>query len=67
MSTTAPAVGQTTSQRRTAILAGVIGNVLEWYDFAVYGYFVPVISQLFFPNQTPLVSLLLTQGHSVLP
>ena len=60
MSTTAPAVGQTTSQRRTAILAGIIGNVLEWYDFAVYGYFVPVISQLFFPNQTPLVSLLLT-------
>jgi MFS transporter, MHS family, proline/betaine transporter len=60
MSTLAPAIGQTASQRRTAILAGVIGNVLEWYDFAVYGYFVPVISQLFFPNQTPLVSLLLT-------
>jgi MHS family proline/betaine transporter-like MFS transporter len=60
MSTIAPAIGQSTSQRRTAILAGVIGNVLEWYDFAVYGYFVPVISQLFFPNQTPLVSLLLT-------
>ena len=60
MSITAPAVGQPATQRRTAILAGVIGNVLEWYDFAVYGYFVPVISQLFFPNQTPLVSLLLT-------
>jgi MHS family proline/betaine transporter-like MFS transporter len=60
MSTLAPAIAQTASQRRTAILAGVIGNVLEWYDFAVYGYFVPVISQLFFPNQTPLVSLLLT-------
>ncbi|HEY0182126.1 MAG TPA: MFS transporter [Rhodopila sp.] len=60
MSTLAPATGQTARQRRTAILAGVIGNVLEWYDFAVYGYFVPVISQLFFPNQTPLVSLLLT-------
>lgn len=60
MSITTPAVGQSASQRRTAILAGVIGNVLEWYDFAVYGYFVPVISQLFFPNQTPLVSLLLT-------
>ena len=49
-----------TSQRRNAILAGVIGNVLEWYDFAVYGYFVPIISQLFFPQQTPFVSLLLT-------
>ncbi len=60
MPTTTTAVGQSVSQRRTAILAGVIGNVLEWYDFAVYGYFVPVISQLFFPNQTPLVSLLLT-------
>ena len=60
MSTLAPAIGQTASHLRTAILAGVIGNVLEWYDFAVYGYFVPVISQLFFPNQTPLVSLLLT-------
>ena len=56
----AAAIGQSASQRRTAILAGIIGNVLEWYDFAVYGYFVPVISQLFFPNQTPLVSLLLT-------
>src|ERR1700712_1076944 len=60
MSALASAVGQTARQRRTAILAGVSGNVLEWYDFAVYGYFVPVISQLFFPNQTPLVSLLLT-------
>jgi MFS transporter, MHS family, proline/betaine transporter len=60
MSTLAPVIGQKAGRRRTAILAGVIGNVLEWYDFAVYGYFVPVISQLFFPNQTPLVSLLLT-------
>lgn len=60
MSALAPASGQDAARRRSAILAGVIGNVLEWYDFAVYGYFVPVISQLFFPNQTPLVSLLLT-------
>ena len=47
-------------RRRAAIVAGVIGNMLEWYDFAVYGYFVPIISQLFFPARTPLVSLLLT-------
>jgi MHS family proline/betaine transporter-like MFS transporter len=46
--------------RRAAILAGAVGNALEWYDFAVYGYFVPVISQLFFPAKTPIVSLLLT-------
>lgn len=60
MSVTALSASQATSRRRNAILAGVVGNVLEWYDFAVYGYFVPVISKLFFPNQTPLVSLLLT-------
>ncbi|HEX2944013.1 MAG TPA: MFS transporter [Rhodopila sp.] len=47
-------------KRRAAIVAGVVGNVLEWYDFAVYGYFVPVISHLFFPAATPIVSLLLT-------
>jgi MHS family proline/betaine transporter-like MFS transporter len=45
---------------RRAITAGVIGNVLEWYDFGVYGYLVPTISALFFPNGDPTVSLLLT-------
>jgi MHS family proline/betaine transporter-like MFS transporter len=24
---------------RKAIAAGMIGNVLEWYDLAIYGYF----------------------------
>jgi MHS family proline/betaine transporter-like MFS transporter len=42
------------------IAAGVIGNVLEWYDFGVYGYLVPTLSVLFFPAGDPLVSLLLT-------
>ena len=50
------------SSRREAVVAGVIGNVLEWYDFAVYGYFVPVISQLFFPDQNEYKSLLTTLG-----
>jgi MFS transporter, MHS family, proline/betaine transporter len=43
-----------------AITAGVIGNVLEWYDFGVYGYLVPTISALFFPSGNPTISLLLT-------
>jgi len=47
-------------QYRKAITAGVIGNVLEWYDFGVYGYLVPTISQLFFPAGDPVVSLLST-------
>jgi MFS family permease len=48
------------AQYRKAITAGVIGNVLEWYDFGVYGYLVPTISQLFFPGGDPVVSLLST-------
>lgn len=60
---TAAAVTTTSApstQYRKAITAGTIGNVLEWYDFGVYGYLVPVISQLFFPSGDPIVSLLST-------
>mmetsp|Transcript_26020 Transcript_26020/g.36697 ORF Transcript_26020/g.36697 Transcript_26020/m.36697 type:complete len:213 (-) Transcript_26020:1008-1646(-) len=32
-----------------ASLAGIAGNVLEWYDFSVFGYFSDVIGQVFFP------------------
>lgn len=58
--TAATLVAGVESQRRRAVVAGVIGNVLEWYDFGVYGYFVSTISQLFFPSNDPLASLLLT-------
>jgi MHS family proline/betaine transporter-like MFS transporter len=40
------------SATRTA-LAGVIGNVLEWFDFAVYGFFVSAIGAQFFPQSDP--------------
>jgi len=30
------------SKRQTAIAAGVIGNIMEWYDFALYGYMASV-------------------------
>src|SRR5437660_4273609 len=46
---TSPARRQ--SVARTA-LAGVIGNVLEWFDFAVYGFFVSAIGQQFFPKSS---------------
>lgn len=40
------------SALRTA-LAGLIGNVLEWFDFAVYGYFATNIGHQFFPESDP--------------
>ena len=31
-----------------SILAAAAGNVLEWYDFAVYAYMAPYIAEKFF-------------------
>ena len=39
---------------------GMAGNLLEWYDFSLYGYFSPVIARLFFPNNDPFISLIST-------
>jgi len=33
-----------------------VGNVLEWFDFAVYGYMAPYIGPLFFPSHDPVAS-----------
>lgn len=46
--------------RRRVILAATIGNVLEWYDFIVYGFLAVTIAKLFFPTGSELTSLLLT-------
>jgi MHS family proline/betaine transporter-like MFS transporter len=40
------------------IAAGMIGNVLEWYDFSVYGYFASSIGLNFFPRQDSVAQLL---------
>jgi MHS family proline/betaine transporter-like MFS transporter len=38
----------------------VIGNVLEWYDFAVYGFVAAIIAKKFFPGQDDVTALLST-------
>jgi len=43
-------------------LAGAVGNALEWYDFAVYGYFAPIFANQFFPSQNHLTSLVAAFG-----
>jgi MHS family proline/betaine transporter-like MFS transporter len=42
--------------------AGSVGNLLEWYDFAVFGYFAPFISTQFFPAADPVAGLINTFG-----
>lgn len=41
-----------------ALAAGGIGNLLEWYDFGLYGYFAPTLGRLFFPSHDTLASLI---------
>jgi len=50
------------SQTRRVIVTGMIGNVLEWYDFAVYGFFAATIGQEFFPHQDRVAQLLSAFG-----
>jgi len=44
------------------IAAGMIGNVLEWYDFAIYGYFAATIGRHFFPHEDAVAQLLSAFG-----
>jgi MFS transporter, MHS family, proline/betaine transporter len=44
------------------VAAGAVGNMLEWYDFALYGFFAPVFAALFFPSESPSVSLIAAFG-----
>jgi MHS family proline/betaine transporter-like MFS transporter len=47
---------------RRGIVAGVVGNMLEWYDFALFGFFARQIGAHFFPAGDPTVSLLAAFG-----
>jgi MHS family proline/betaine transporter-like MFS transporter len=44
------------------IAAGTIGNILEWYDFAIYGYFAVSIGKAFFPHSDPVAQVLAAFG-----
>ncbi|MGD1895108.1 MAG: MFS transporter [Cyclobacteriaceae bacterium] len=52
----------TAKSRNMTIVAGMIGNVLEWYDFAIYGFFAPILGRLFFPSDDPTTSLIASFG-----
>jgi len=63
--TTATVGAAASPQSRRAVTAAVIGNVLEWYDFAVYGYVAAIIGKNFFPGTdetTELLKAFLTFG-----
>ncbi|MDR3537364.1 MAG: MFS transporter [Acetobacteraceae bacterium] len=52
--------GPTAAQSRKAIYAATIGNVMEWYDFGVFGYLAGALALNFFPKDNPNSALLNT-------
>lgn len=38
--------------RTRQVVAAVIGNALEWYDFIVYGFLASIIARQFSPPTT---------------
>jgi MHS family proline/betaine transporter-like MFS transporter len=48
------------SMERRVLLAGSIGQFVEFYDFALYGLSAVALSKLFFPSESPLAGLLAT-------
>jgi MHS family proline/betaine transporter-like MFS transporter len=43
---------------RRAMLGASVGNCVEWFDFAVYGYLAATLGAVFFPSEDPTISLL---------
>ncbi len=55
-----------TNTPREALLASSVGNFIEWYDFAIYGFMATVLADIFFPSSSPTASLLQTFAASAL-
>jgi MHS family proline/betaine transporter-like MFS transporter len=49
-------------KRYSAALAGALGNTLEWFDFAVYGYFATALGKVFFPSSDPTLQTIASFG-----
>ncbi len=50
----------TSGINKRSVVAGAVGNMLEWYDFAVFGFFAAAIGSQFFPSDDRLAGLLNT-------
>ena len=47
------------STNKKSIASALIGKILEWYDFAIFGYFASAIGLAFFPKSDPTAQLLM--------
>jgi MFS family permease len=57
---TAPHADKIPQNFRTVITAAAVGNVIEWYDFYIFGSLAAVLSVKFFEKSHPVAALLST-------
>ncbi|MBT5223422.1 MAG: MFS transporter [Gammaproteobacteria bacterium] len=44
------------------LMGGIAGNLLEWFDFSVYGFFAVTIGKNFFPKEDPVAQVIAAFG-----
>lgn len=59
---TRPATAPSRATMRRVVAASSIGNLVEWFDYAVYGYLAVTIAGVFFPETSQAAGLLSTFG-----
>ena len=52
----------TARQRRLAAIAALLGNALEWYDYAVYGVVASALGRAFFPSELAALQTMASFG-----
>jgi MHS family proline/betaine transporter-like MFS transporter len=50
------------SVKKSIFLISVLGTVLEYFEYAIYGFLAPILALHFFPSDDPTTSLLKTFG-----
>lgn len=61
-SSSATDAGNRRSPMRRVVVASFVGNLVEWFDYAVYGYLATTIATVFFPQASPTAGLLAAFG-----
>ena len=44
------------------VVTSMTGIVFEWYDYALFGYFAPIIGKLFFPSEDKMTEIIAAFG-----
>ena len=60
---TAPATTAAERRRsRNAVVYGSAGTVVEWFDYGLYPYLVPIVAPLIFPTDNQLTAIIASLG-----